>query len=139
MICACGGIGRHDRFRIYFPTKCRFKSCQAHQRKILPCGGFFVGLLIGISEPNLLKNASISRILHRNNACKALFCADVQVLSGAPTKKELLSTKSSFFVYPSRRRQAFGLIYHPTQVGISSRARCALVSHHASACIFPAA
>ena len=31
--------------------------------------------------------------------------------------------------------QAAGLAYHPTQVGISSRARCALVSHHASACI----
>ena len=35
--------------------------------------------------------------------------------------------------------QAAGLVYHPTQVGISSRARCALVSHHALACIFPAA
>ena len=32
--------------------------------------------------------------------------------------------------------QAAGLVYHPTQVGISSRARCALVSHHAPACIY---
>ena len=31
--------------------------------------------------------------------------------------------------------QATGLVYHPTQVGISSRAHCALASHHASACI----
>ena len=31
--------------------------------------------------------------------------------------------------------QAAGLVYHPTQVGIASRARCALVSHHAPACI----
>ena len=59
----------------------------------------------------------------------------VQFPFPAPTKKELLSTKSSFFVYPSRR------------LGISSRRsrgyhqgrRAALVSHHAPACIFPAA
>ncbi len=27
---ACGGIGRRARLRIWFLTKCRFESCQAH-------------------------------------------------------------------------------------------------------------
>ena len=54
----------------------------------------------------------------------------LQIPPSAPTKKELLSTKSSFFVYPSRR------------LGISSDASryiispCRAVSHHALACIF---
>jgi len=60
-----------------------------------------------------------------------VFFTWVRILVPLPTKKELLATKSSFFVYPSRR------------LGISSRRsrlyhqgrRAALVSHHASACI----
>ena len=62
---------------------------------------------------------------NRKRGCEATsnpsFCAN---------KKELLSTKSSFFVYPSRR------------LGISSDASryiispCRAVSHHALACIF---
>ena len=44
-------------------------------------------------------------------------------------KKILVLRNEDFFI------QATGLVYHPTQVGISSRARCALVSHHALACI----
>ena len=55
----------------------------------------------------------------------------VRIPISPPTKRELLSTKSSLFVYPSRR------------LGISSRRSreyhqgrlAALVSHHALACI----
>ena len=50
----------------------------------------------------------------------------VQLPSDPPTKKELLSTKSSFFVYPSRR---LGISSPREAWCISSRARCALVSH----------
>ena len=30
-ICACGGIGRRARLRIWCLTTCRFESCQAHK------------------------------------------------------------------------------------------------------------
>ena len=55
-----------------------------------------------------------------------------RVLLSPPTKKELLFIKSSFFVYPSRR---LGISSPHNVRCISSRAHCALVSHHASACI----
>ena len=56
----------------------------------------------------------------------------VRIQLPQPTKKELLSTKSSFFVYPSRR---LGISSPREAWCISSRARCALVYHHAPACI----
>ena len=49
-----------------------------------------------------------------------------------PTKRELLVDKSSLFVYPSRR---LGISSPREARCISSRAVCALVSHHAPACI----
>lgn len=33
IICTCGEIGRHARFRFLCPMVCRFKSCQVHQKK----------------------------------------------------------------------------------------------------------
>ena len=32
-LCACGGIGRRARLRIWLLTQCRFESCQAHNIK----------------------------------------------------------------------------------------------------------
>ena len=32
-LCACGGIGRRARLRIWLLTQCRFESCQAHNDK----------------------------------------------------------------------------------------------------------
>ena len=31
--CGCGEIGRHARFRFWCREVCRFKSCQAHQKR----------------------------------------------------------------------------------------------------------
>ena len=58
----------------------------------------------------------------------------VRIHHPPPTKTEHLSTdKCSVFVYPSRRLG----ISSPHDVRcISSRAHCALVSHHATACIY---
>ena len=33
-LCACGGIGRRARLRIWCFTTCRFESCQAHCKKV---------------------------------------------------------------------------------------------------------
>ena len=54
----------------------------------------------------------------------------VRIQLPPPTKKELLSTKSSFFVYPSRR---LGISSPHNVRCISSALRA--VSHHAPACI----
>ena len=57
-----------------------------------------------------------------------IIIVDGSKLLGTPKKSK--SKDLDFFI------QAAGLVYHPTQVGISSGRRAALVSHHASACIF---
>ena len=33
IICTCGEIGRHARFRFLCPMVCRFKSCQVHHNR----------------------------------------------------------------------------------------------------------
>ncbi len=35
LICTCGGIGRRARFRIWYLTMCRFKSCQVHHERLV--------------------------------------------------------------------------------------------------------